>query len=37
LALNGSELSGGGSFHQIDFSAESGVRFSDLLGGLPAT
>jgi hypothetical protein len=29
---NGFELSGAGSFHQFGFSAESGVRFSELLG-----
>ena len=27
---NGSELSGAGPFYQFDYSAESGVRFSDL-------
>ena len=31
IVSNGFELSGAGSFHQYDFSAESGVRFSELL------
>jgi hypothetical protein len=30
----GFELSGAGSFHQFDFLAESGVRFSELIGGI---